>query len=230
MIRELLVALSGQVGDVFLAKDDTFMVDSGLPFTHPSERDLLNRIVRLGWLYSEITTFIDNVNVVTVPSTTGGDLRFATCGIKHPILFPLFPIILFSASLLCLAHACRTLSPRSCACNRWVVARVQTDSSGIRVQSKNEEYTRVIPSSHPSNAGSHLCWHHVILSRFFLDKLLKDPTIPLLDLQSDLFTVSREWSVVILLLSHKERWMPLISCHLILLPFSTSHCSLSSTK
>lgn len=61
MIHELLLALNGCHGDVFAYNKDTGMIEvvDELPFIHPSEVQLLNKICRLGTYYQQLHTFVE---------------------------------------------------------------------------------------------------------------------------------------------------------------------------
>eukprot|EP00054_Salpingoeca_dolichothecata_P027693 m.204292 g.204292 ORF g.204292 m.204292 type:complete len:466 (-) comp26023_c2_seq3:595-1992(-) len=59
MLHELLMALNGVAGDIFVDTGDTLEVDKALPFIHPSEATLLNRLCAIGWAYSRLNAFVD---------------------------------------------------------------------------------------------------------------------------------------------------------------------------
>lgn len=65
MLHELLLALSGHPGDIFVpspaspSTPTTYVVAEDFPFLHPAERTALNRLARLGFLYSTIRAFVD---------------------------------------------------------------------------------------------------------------------------------------------------------------------------
>ena len=64
MLHELLLALFGTTGGLFLESQDdennvsTFYVNPKLNFLSPAEVELLNRTVQLGALYKRIQKFI----------------------------------------------------------------------------------------------------------------------------------------------------------------------------
>ena len=76
MIHELLLACNGCDGDIFVLKKDTgmievsfsscllhcvfhFQVADELPFVHPSEVQLMNKICCLGTYYHRLHTFVE---------------------------------------------------------------------------------------------------------------------------------------------------------------------------
>lgn len=66
MLHELLLALSGESGSIFVSKSKNgFQVAADLPFTHKSEVALLNRICRLGSQYQQLQIFIKRYIDVT---------------------------------------------------------------------------------------------------------------------------------------------------------------------
>ncbi|ORX45069.1 hypothetical protein DM01DRAFT_1340153 [Hesseltinella vesiculosa] len=67
MLHELLFVLSGYTGDVFVRvpsdpslPSKTFAIDKDFPLLHPTEREALNRLAHLGWMYHQLTTFIED--------------------------------------------------------------------------------------------------------------------------------------------------------------------------
>ncbi|KAI7905244.1 gamma-tubulin complex component protein [Cokeromyces recurvatus] len=66
MLHELLFMLLGHSGDVFVAYPSqhpwTFIIHPDCPLLHPSERESLNRLGQLGWIYSEINQFVNSIN------------------------------------------------------------------------------------------------------------------------------------------------------------------------
>ncbi|TPX71720.1 hypothetical protein SpCBS45565_g00795 [Spizellomyces sp. 'palustris'] len=78
MLHELLLALSGHPGDVFVpdppppATPKTYRVATDFPFLHPAERTALDRLVHLGALYSVLRDFVDKTRkrvwTATLPS------------------------------------------------------------------------------------------------------------------------------------------------------------------
>ncbi|XP_065672561.1 gamma-tubulin complex component 4 isoform X3 [Hydra vulgaris] len=69
MFHELLVALSGTPGAIFKVNQDTneIEVTKNLPFVHPSETELLNKICKLGGYYRMFENFIEKFSVDLVP-------------------------------------------------------------------------------------------------------------------------------------------------------------------
>ncbi|KAG0174935.1 Gamma-tubulin complex component 4 [Apophysomyces sp. BC1034] len=67
MLHELLFALSGYPGDVFVPypphpeQSFTFAIPSDFPLLHPAERDSLNRLGQLGWIYAQLKAFTTSV-------------------------------------------------------------------------------------------------------------------------------------------------------------------------
>lgn len=60
MIHELLLALSGYPGAAFTwSKRGGLQVSQELPFLHPSETSVLNRLCRLGTDYIRFTEFVE---------------------------------------------------------------------------------------------------------------------------------------------------------------------------
>ncbi|RKP06529.1 gamma-tubulin complex component protein [Thamnocephalis sphaerospora] len=57
MLHELLLALSGHPGDVFVLTEQSFVVASDLAFLSEQERTALNRLGQLGWAYRECARF-----------------------------------------------------------------------------------------------------------------------------------------------------------------------------
>uniref|UniRef100_A0A0K8RAY2 Putative similar to gamma-tubulin complex component 4 gcp-4 n=1 Tax=Ixodes ricinus TaxID=34613 RepID=A0A0K8RAY2_IXORI len=49
MLHELLFALQGYPGSIFIEKDSTFSVSKGLSFLHPSEAEVLNKLCSLDY-------------------------------------------------------------------------------------------------------------------------------------------------------------------------------------
>ncbi|KAF7731944.1 Gamma-tubulin complex component 4 [Apophysomyces ossiformis] len=67
MLHELLFALSGYPGDVFVPhpphpeQSFTFAIPSDFPLLHPTERNSLNRLGQLGWIYAQLKAFTTSV-------------------------------------------------------------------------------------------------------------------------------------------------------------------------
>ncbi|KAI8825899.1 gamma-tubulin complex component protein [Fimicolochytrium jonesii] len=63
MLHELLLALSGHPGDVFVPSPPeaptTYAVAEDFPFLHPAERTALNRLATLGFQYAYIRDYVD---------------------------------------------------------------------------------------------------------------------------------------------------------------------------
>ncbi|EDO37244.1 predicted protein [Nematostella vectensis] len=77
MLHELLLALSGCSGGVFLHKSKGgLQVASDLPFIHESEATLLNRICRVGTYYSSFQVFIDKNTQLVASVVSKGKAEF----------------------------------------------------------------------------------------------------------------------------------------------------------
>ncbi|KAI9159201.1 hypothetical protein H9P43_008538 [Blastocladiella emersonii ATCC 22665] len=78
MIHELLVAMSGYPGDVFVPSPpaplsaSTFVVRPDFPYLHPAERGVLNRLAQLGFWVRELTDFADH-ETAAPPSVAHAD-------------------------------------------------------------------------------------------------------------------------------------------------------------
>ncbi|KAI8330102.1 gamma-tubulin complex component protein [Chlamydoabsidia padenii] len=63
MFHEILFVLFGYPGDVFKTPEDnnaTFAIVDNFPLLHPTERQVLNRLGQLGWMYHQLDLFITN--------------------------------------------------------------------------------------------------------------------------------------------------------------------------
>ncbi|KAK8769704.1 hypothetical protein V5799_013829 [Amblyomma americanum] len=58
MLHELLFALNGYPGTIFVEKEGTFSVVKGLPFLHPSETTILDKLCALGYHVKYLRNFI----------------------------------------------------------------------------------------------------------------------------------------------------------------------------
>jgi len=58
MLAELLYALSGITGDIFILSDGKFELNPDFPHIHESERAQLNQILKLGYHYFTLMQFI----------------------------------------------------------------------------------------------------------------------------------------------------------------------------
>ena len=77
MFHELLVSLYGIPGTIFkLTENGGFEVKNNLPFMHPSESELLNKICKLGSYYRKFQKFIDRygVDMTSVKGVTRKDI------------------------------------------------------------------------------------------------------------------------------------------------------------
>ena len=64
MFHELLVSLYGIPGTIFkMNENGGFEVKNNLPFMHPSESELLNKICKLGSYYRKFQKFIEKYGV-----------------------------------------------------------------------------------------------------------------------------------------------------------------------
>ncbi|CAB4036489.1 gamma-tubulin complex component 4-like [Paramuricea clavata] len=72
MLHELLVALSGVSGSIFVdKKEQGFQVVSDLPFLHPSETEILNHLCKLGSYYQRFEAFIKSYSILLPQKATG---------------------------------------------------------------------------------------------------------------------------------------------------------------
>ena len=85
MLHELLVALSGVSGSIFVdKKEEGFQVVNDLPFLHPSETEILNHLCKLGWYYQRFETFRKTYSVLLPQNATtdeAGDIPGNECGL-----------------------------------------------------------------------------------------------------------------------------------------------------
>ncbi|KAL3220051.1 hypothetical protein MRX96_030125 [Rhipicephalus microplus] len=58
MLHELIFALNGYPGSIFVEKEGTFSVIKGLPFMHPSETLILDKLCALGYHVKYLRTFV----------------------------------------------------------------------------------------------------------------------------------------------------------------------------
>lgn len=58
MLHELLFALQGNPGNIFIEKDSTFLVSKGLSFLHSSEAAVLNKLCSLGYAVKSLKNFV----------------------------------------------------------------------------------------------------------------------------------------------------------------------------
>ncbi|CAN8011331.1 unnamed protein product, partial [Ixodes pacificus] len=58
MLHELLFALQGYPGSIFIEKDSTFLVSKGLSFLHPSEAEVLTKLCSLGYAVKYLKDFV----------------------------------------------------------------------------------------------------------------------------------------------------------------------------
>uniref|UniRef100_A0A224YXM5 Gamma-tubulin complex component n=1 Tax=Rhipicephalus zambeziensis TaxID=60191 RepID=A0A224YXM5_9ACAR len=58
MLHELIFALNGYPGSIFVEKEGTFSVTKGLPFMHPSETLILDKLCALGYHVKYLRTFV----------------------------------------------------------------------------------------------------------------------------------------------------------------------------
>jgi len=89
MLHELILALNGHPGGVFIksANEDIHVV-TGLPFLHPTEEALLNRLCRLATHYCHFQNFIRQYGNAPFSSVSGGNLhgiygRAVCAGLDH---------------------------------------------------------------------------------------------------------------------------------------------------
>lgn len=70
MLHELLFALNGFPGSIFVEKNGTFSVVKGLPFLHPSEATILDKLCSLGYHVKHLRNFASSY---LSPGTSGGN-------------------------------------------------------------------------------------------------------------------------------------------------------------
>ncbi|KAI9025017.1 gamma-tubulin complex component protein [Phycomyces nitens] len=79
MLHELLFVLSGYPGDVFIPypsqNPSTFAIPPEFPLLHPTERESLNRLAQLGFLFAQLTQFVASVKDLKQPK-----IRQKPCG------------------------------------------------------------------------------------------------------------------------------------------------------
>ncbi|KAJ1428549.1 gamma-tubulin complex component protein, partial [Ochromonadaceae sp. CCMP2298] len=63
MLHELLFALLGFPGDVIVEVEGSYAVRAGLDLLREAEREQINRLAPLGWLYAQISAFVDKHDV-----------------------------------------------------------------------------------------------------------------------------------------------------------------------
>ncbi|KAI9592320.1 gamma-tubulin complex component protein [Syncephalis fuscata] len=71
MLHELLLALAGYPGDVFVARSGSFVVATDLTFLSEQEYAVLNRLGRLGWAYHTCMQFIRQQKKIDNTPVTG---------------------------------------------------------------------------------------------------------------------------------------------------------------
>ncbi|KAL0089548.1 gamma-tubulin complex component protein [Phycomyces blakesleeanus] len=73
MLHELLFVLSGYPGDVFIPhppqNPSTFVIPPEFPLLHPTERESLNRLAQLGFVFAQLTQFVASVKDLKQPNT-----------------------------------------------------------------------------------------------------------------------------------------------------------------
>lgn len=70
MIHELLLALNGISGDVFVDNKELqcYQIPDELDFLHASERSLLEGVAQLGYVYQQIRTIVEDWNRAAEPN------------------------------------------------------------------------------------------------------------------------------------------------------------------
>ena len=63
MLHDVLLSLLGFPGDVIVESEYTFKVADGFDLVNLSEKELLNRIVPLGWYYLYLSSFVERYEV-----------------------------------------------------------------------------------------------------------------------------------------------------------------------
>lgn len=76
MLHDLVLALTGHGGDIFIMKDDSsYDVVNDLGFFHPSELQIIHQLLNIGSHYKKITNFCDTydtVQIIREPDYRGG--------------------------------------------------------------------------------------------------------------------------------------------------------------
>lgn len=91
MLHELLFALNGFPGSIFIEKNGTFLVVKGLPFVHPSEAAILDKLCSLGYQVKHLRKFASShLSPVTdgggEPASKTGLYLHALCMGMHKVL------------------------------------------------------------------------------------------------------------------------------------------------
>lgn len=58
MLHEIFLSLLGFTGDIIIESQDTFLVSTSFDLLTSAERQQINRIVPLGWFYSNLSSFV----------------------------------------------------------------------------------------------------------------------------------------------------------------------------
>jgi gamma-tubulin complex component 4 len=59
MLHEILLALLGIPGNLIVEEEDSFKISPFINFLTESEKELINRLVILGFYYKKILAFLD---------------------------------------------------------------------------------------------------------------------------------------------------------------------------
>ncbi|XP_075537428.1 gamma-tubulin complex component 4-like [Dermacentor variabilis] len=73
MLHELLFALNGYPGSIFVEREGTFSVTKGLPFLHPSETAILDKLCALGYHVKYLRTFISTYRGLIASDSQEGE-------------------------------------------------------------------------------------------------------------------------------------------------------------
>ncbi|XP_050045471.2 gamma-tubulin complex component 4-like [Dermacentor andersoni] len=73
MLHELLFALNGYPGSIFVEREGTFSVTKGLPFLHPSETAILDKLCALGYHVKYLRTFISTYRGLMASDSQEGE-------------------------------------------------------------------------------------------------------------------------------------------------------------
>ncbi|XP_065285861.1 gamma-tubulin complex component 4-like isoform X2 [Dermacentor albipictus] len=73
MLHELLFALNGYPGSIFVEREGTFSVAKGLPFLHPSETAILDKLCALGYHVKYLRTFISTYRGLIASDSQEGE-------------------------------------------------------------------------------------------------------------------------------------------------------------
>uniref|UniRef100_A0A1E1XL62 Gamma-tubulin complex component n=1 Tax=Amblyomma sculptum TaxID=1581419 RepID=A0A1E1XL62_AMBSC len=85
MLHELLFALNGYPGTIFVEKEGTFSVVKGLPFLHPSETTILDRLCALGYHVKYLRSFVSTYHSLSTAGSQEGEKTLKTGFYLHAL-------------------------------------------------------------------------------------------------------------------------------------------------